>query len=133
MEHIHDIIKRWMDPNGDGNPADGIDGWRLDVAEMVNHNFWKEFRNWVKELNPDAYIVGEIWWDDWNNYKMMDAAPWLKGDEFDAVMNYRFARALKNFVVNKRDQINTQGFIDTINTLYRQYPKENTSVSYEPS
>jgi cyclomaltodextrinase / maltogenic alpha-amylase / neopullulanase len=126
--HVHDIVKRWMDPNGDGNPADGIDGWRLDVAEMVNHNFWKEFRSWVKGINPNAYIVGEIWWDDWKNYKMMDATPWLKGDEFDAVMNYRFARAVKNFVINKKDQVNAQGFIDTVNTLYRQYPKENNYV-----
>ncbi|MHB8931215.1 MAG: glycoside hydrolase family 13 protein [Melioribacteraceae bacterium] len=127
-EHIHEIVKRWMDPNGDGNPNDGIDGWRLDVAEMVNHNFWKEFRTWVKGINSNAYIVGEIWWDDWKNYKMMNASPWLKGDEFDAVMNYRFARDVKNFVINKKDQIGPQGFIDSLNTLYRQYPKENNYV-----
>lgn len=123
-EYIHQIVKRWMDPNGDGNPADGIDGWRLDVAEQVNHNFWKTFRTWVKGLNPNAYIVGEIWWEDWPKYKMMDASPWLKGDEFDAVMNYRFARALKSFVINQKEKINAQGFIDSLNTLYKQYPHE---------
>ncbi len=127
-EHIHAVVKRWMDPNNDGNPNDGIDGWRLDVAEMVNHNFWKEFRIWVKQINPDAYITGEIWWDDWKNDKMMVASPWLKGDEFDAVMNYRFARAVKHFVVNKNNQVKTEGFIDSINTLYHQYPKENNYV-----
>lgn len=127
-EHVHSIIQRWMDPNGDGNPNDGIDGWRLDVAEMVNHNFWKEFRTWVKEINPDAYIVGEIWWEDWSNYKMMNAAPWLKGDQFDAVMNYRFVRALKNFVINKKDQIGPQGLIDSLNALYKEYPTENNYV-----
>lgn len=124
-QHIQAIVQRWMDPNGDGNPNDGIDGWRLDVAEMVNHNFWKEFRTWVKGINPDAYIVGEIWWDDWSKYKMMNAAPWLKGDQFDAVMNYRFVRALKNFVINKKDQIGPQGLIDSLNTLYKEYPTEN--------
>jgi glycosidase len=124
-EHIHEIVKRWMDPNGDGNPNDGIDGWRLDVAEMVNHNFWKEFRTWVKGINLNAYIVGEIWWEDWSKYKMMNAAPWLKGDEFDAVMNYRFVRALKNFVINKKDPIGPQGLIDSLNTLYKDYPVEN--------
>ncbi len=127
-EHVRDIVKRWMDPDCDGNPIDGIDGWRLDVAEMVNHNFWKEFRTWVKGINKNAYIVGEIWWDDWQNYKMMIATPWLKGDEFDAVMNYRFARAVKNFVVNRKDQIDAQGFTDSLNTLYTQYPKENNYV-----
>ena len=104
-EYIHSILKRWMDPDNDGNLSKGIDGWRLDVAEMINHNFWKLFRKWVKEINPEAYIVGEIWWDDWKNYKMMDASPWLKGNEFDAVMNYRFARALKDFVINKKDKV----------------------------
>jgi len=125
-EHVHDIVKRWMDPNGDGDPSDGIDGWRLDVAEMVEHNFWKEFRTWVKNINPEAYIVGEIWWDDWNNYKMMNAAPWIQGDQFDAVMNYRFARALKNFVINKKDHIGPRGFIDSLQTIYKDYPVQNT-------
>ena len=127
-EHIHDIVKRWMDPNGDGDPSDGIDGWRLDVAEQVNHNFWKEFRTWVKGINPNAYIVGEIWWDDWNKNVMMDARPWLKGDEFDAVMNYRFARALKRFVINQKERLNPSGFADSLNTLYTQYPTENNYV-----
>jgi len=124
-EYIHSILKRWMDPDNDGNLSKGIDGWRLDVAEIIPHNFWKLFRKWVKEINPEAYIVGEIWWDDWKNYKMMNAAPWLKGDEFDAVMNYRFARALKYFVINKKEKVGPQGLVDSLNTLYKQYPKEN--------
>jgi cyclomaltodextrinase / maltogenic alpha-amylase / neopullulanase len=127
-EHIYNIVKRWMDPNDDGNPSDGIDGWRLDVAEQVNHNFWKLFRTWVKGINPNAYIVGEIWWDDWNNYKMMNASPWIQGDQFDAVMNYRFARALKSFVINKKDKITPQGLVDSLNTLYKQYPFESNYV-----
>lgn len=127
-EHIHAVIQRWMDPNGDGNSSDGIDGWRLDVAEMVNHKFWKEFRTWVKNINPEAYIVGEIFWDDWQKDKMMNAAPWLQGDEFDAVMNYRFARALKEFILNKKTQIGPEGFVDSLNTLYKQYPTENNYV-----
>jgi len=127
-EHVHAVVKRWMDPDGNGNPEDGIDGWRLDVAEMVSHNFWKEFRSWVKGINPDAYITGEIWWDDWSKYKMMNAAPWLKGDEFDAVMNYRFARAVKNYAVDRQKQINAREFVDSLNNLYAQYPKENNYV-----
>ena len=50
-----------MDPNNDGNPEDGIDGWRLDVAAEVPINFWKEFRKWVKEINPDSYITGDLY------------------------------------------------------------------------
>ena len=58
----------------------GIDGWRLDVpAEIDDDSFWQEFHRRVKAVNPDAYIVGEIW---------TEAKRWLQGDQFDAVMNY---------------------------------------------
>lgn len=127
-EHIHKIVKRWMDPNGDGDPSDGIDGWRLDVAEMVNHNFWKDFRVWVKSINPDAYLVGEVWWENWNNNKMFNAAPWLQGDQFDAVMNYRFTRAVKRFVSDVKLGIGPSGFIDSLIQQYRDYNKENLFV-----
>ncbi len=124
-EHIHNIVKRWGDPNGDGNPEDGIDGWRLDVADMVNINFWKDFRKWVKEINPNAYITGEIWWEDWSKNKIYNASPWLQGDTFDAVMNYRFARAVKRFVADKKLQIVADGFIDSLYNQYRDYNHEN--------
>ncbi len=123
--HIHKIVKRWMDPNGDGDPSDGIDGWRLDVAEMVNHKFWKRFRKWVKAINPNAYLSGEVWWQDWKNNKMFNAAPWLQGDEFDAVMNYRFARAVKKFVADVKTQISAKVFEDSLKNQYRDYNKEN--------
>lgn len=126
-EHIKNIVQRWMDPNNDGNPSDGIDGWRLDVAEMVNIKFWKEFRKWVKEINPDAYLTGEVWWEDWGNNKMFNASPWL-GDAFDAVMNYRFARAIKHFVVNKENKINSESFIDTLKNIYSDYDWEHVQV-----
>ena len=45
QSHIHAIVKRWMDPNNDGDPSDGIDGWRLDVAETVNINFGKHLED----------------------------------------------------------------------------------------
>jgi glycosidase len=125
-EHIYAIIKRWMAP--DGNASDGIDGWRLDVAEKVNIVFWKQFRTWVKEENPDAYITGEIWWDDWQKNKMFNASPWLQGDSFDGVMNYRFAQAVKSFVVDINDQISPEAFSDSIKAIAADYPKENIFV-----
>ncbi|MFM8656174.1 MAG: alpha-amylase family glycosyl hydrolase, partial [Chthoniobacterales bacterium] len=59
-DYIFAATKRWMDPDGDGNPADGIDGWRLDVAFCVAHPFWKKWRKVVKETNPEAYITAEL-------------------------------------------------------------------------
>ena len=81
-KHIFDITRRWMDPDGDGDPSDGVDGWRLDVALDVGLPFWKDWRELVKSINPEAIIIAEIW---------DDAAPYLTGDAFDTQMNYPFA------------------------------------------
>ena len=61
----------------------GIDGWRLDVPYEINDDsFWREFRRVCKAVNPGCYLTGEIWGE---------ASRWLKGDQFDAVMNYRLS------------------------------------------
>ena len=66
-----------------------IDGWRLDVADEISHVFWKKFRKAIKEINPNALIIGEIW-----HY----AGDFLEGDEWDTVMNYPFYLAVQAFV-----------------------------------
>lgn len=72
----------------------GIDGWRLDVPfEIKTPGFWQEFRERVKAINPDAYIVGEVW---------TDARAWLQGDQFDAVMNYLFTAPVIAFTAGDR-------------------------------
>ena len=64
----------------------GIDGWRLDVPNEIDDDaFWQEFRRRVKAVNPEAYIVGEIWGEP---------SRWLQGDQFDGVMNYPLRRAI---------------------------------------
>ncbi len=92
-DHLFAVTRRWMDPNGDGDPSDGIDGWRLDVASDINANFWAPWRQLVKSINPDAYIVAELW---------EESRAWLDGKTFDAVMNYPVARAAQRFFVNQR-------------------------------
>ncbi|MFP4331107.1 MAG: glycoside hydrolase family 13 protein [Alkalispirochaetaceae bacterium] len=67
----------------------GIDGWRLDVPEEIDDPpFWREFRSRVRGINPEAYILGEIW---------HHAPDWLEGDRFDGLMNYPFSRGLLGF------------------------------------
>jgi len=127
-EYIAAAVRRWMDPNGDGNPEDGIDGWRLDVAEKVSGAFWREFRTWVRSINPEAYIVGEVWWEDWNNDKMFNAAPWLQGDMFDAVMNYRWAREAFRFFGGGKDNISASQFLKRLQALLDDYPRASNYV-----
>jgi glycosidase len=122
--YIHSIVKRWMDPDGDGNPSDGVDGWRLDAAEMAPAGFWVDFRKRVKDVNPDAYLVGEVWWEDWPNDKMFNAAPWLRGDQFDAVMNYRWAREVVRFFAGDSLRITPSEFDRRLTTQRADYREE---------
>ena len=59
-EYILNCVKRWMDPLNNGDIYKGLDGWRLDCANLVGKKFWYDFRSLVKKINPDALIVGEI-------------------------------------------------------------------------
>ncbi|HUN64615.1 MAG TPA: glycoside hydrolase family 13 protein [Bacteroidota bacterium] len=126
--YIHAVVRRWMDPHNTGNPADGVDGWRLDAADRVPLGFWRQFRSWVKTINPDAYITGEIYWEDWQKDKMFNAAPWLKGDAFDAVMNYRWARELYTYFLNRKETISATEFAARLEALLRDYPAANDAV-----
>ena len=113
-KYIFDITKRWLAPNG--KIKDGIDGWRLDVAFCIKHPFWKSWRKHVKKINPEAYIVAEIV-DSINNLK-----PYLKGDEFDAVMNYNFAYISSEYFVNSKNKILTSEFDRKLRQLRNAFP-----------
>lgn len=93
-QHIFQVSARWLDPNGDGDPSDGVDGFRLDVAGEIPMDFWREYKTFVKGINPEAYLVGEIWWLHWPD-SFLDPQPYL-GDQFDAVMNYRWYQAARS-------------------------------------
>jgi len=88
-QHIFDVTRRWMDPDGDGDPSDGIDGWRLDVPLDVGLPFWEDWRELVKSINPDAVIIAEIW---------QPADPYLTGKHFDTQMHYPFAHAVTDWL-----------------------------------
>lgn len=90
-----------------------IDGWRLDVSNEIDHAFWREFRQRVKTAKPDAYIVGEIW---------HDALPWLRGEQFDAVMNYPFGMAITDFLLTKPWSRGAVDFVHRINSISFMYP-----------
>jgi cyclomaltodextrinase len=93
-DYIFAAVRRWMDPEGNGHIAAGIDGWRLDVADEVNHRFWKSFRKLVRSINPEAYLTGEV------IEPVKGIIPYLKGDQFDAVMNYNFMFIACDFFIN---------------------------------
>lgn len=89
-----------------------IDGWRLDVANEIDHKFWRRFREEIKSVKPDAFIIGEAW---------DGAESYLNGDQYDSVMNYPFMYALINYFAKNSFTINE--FDAYINNLFARYRK----------
>lgn len=77
----------------------GIDGWRLDVPWKADPEFWKVFYEAVKRVNPEAYIVGEVW---------RDPTHWLKGETCDGIMNYPLREYLLDYCVH--DHMDAEDF-----------------------
>jgi glycosidase len=115
-DYIFASTRRWMDPDGDGDPSDGIDGWRLDVAFCVGHPFWKKWRKVVKEANPEAYVTAEL------IDPVPALTPYLEGDEFDAVMNYNFAFACSDYFADDKKRIKTSEFDRRLRELREAFP-----------
>jgi neopullulanase len=113
------VAEHWMEV--------GIDGWRLDVPNEIDDDaFWRDFRDTVKGVDPEAYIVGEIW---------HEAQRWLQGDQFDAVMNYPFLSPTISFfgadTLRDYDKlhltfepINADAFADEVESVFSMYDWE---------
>lgn len=91
--------------------SQGMDGWRLDVANEVSDETWQNFRESVKALNSDAVIIGEIW---------TDATKYILGDMYDSVMNYMFRTAVTNFAKGT----NATTTMKEMEKLRERYPEE---------
>ena len=91
----------------------GIDGWRLDVANEINHEFWRAFKRAVKEEKEDAFLIGEIW---------ENSAIWLMGDQFDSTMNYSFSYICREFFAEGK--IDAEEFAQKICQMNLRYPSQ---------
>ena len=126
-EYVWSVAEHWL--------RFGIDGWRLDVpAEIDDPPFWAEFRRRCRAVNPEAYLVGEIW----------HVAPeWVAGDRFDALMNYPLAEATIGFVGGRSlnepllrshheygqvTRLDGAGFAARLRQLLAAYAPETTAV-----
>ena len=122
-EHIFSVTRRWLDPNGDGDPSDGVDGFRLDVAVEVGMDFWRDYRRVVRAVNPDAYLCGEVWYATWPD-DIIQPAPYLQGDMFDGVMNYLKFRLLRGTLARRAPLVDVAGFGDSLLAIERGYRPE---------
>lgn len=114
-EYIMEIAEYWI--------KFGIDGWRLDVPfEITAEGFWQEFRDRVKAINPEAYIVGEVWGD---------SRQWLDGTQFDGVMNYLFAAPTIAFTAGERvdiSQVESRSYTPYPPLFAREYAEKMEEV-----
>ena len=107
-----DVCRKWVKDYG-------IDGLRFDVANEVSHTFLKELHSEMKAINPDIYLLGEIW---------HNAMGWLRGDEFDAVMNYPLGQSIKDFWIDS--SLTGEDFEYTVNRCYTGYMQQTNDVLF---
>lgn len=96
-----------------------IDGIRLDVANELSHTLCRQLRTALKAIKPDFYILGEVW---------HDAMPWLRGDEFDSVMNYVFTDSMNDFWLY--EDKTAKDFEYAINRCFTMYPQQINRVLF---
>lgn len=111
-EYVIGVCRKWVEKFD-------VDGIRLDVANEISHSLCKELRRAMKEIKEDIYILGEIW---------HDAMPWLRGDEFDSVMNYPLGQSIKDFWIDK--SLTNEDFEFTINRCYTGYMQQTNDVLF---
>ena len=107
------VIAHWL--------ATGIDGFRLDVADELPDEFLKLLYDRVKEINPDAYVLGEVWEDASNKTAYGKRRKYFTNAELDSVMNYPFRTAIINFI---RGWDNGHTLKDTVMSIVENYPEE---------
>jgi cyclomaltodextrinase len=123
--HIFAVTKRWLAPNG--VVAIGVDGFRLDVADHIGLGFWRDYRKFVRSIKPEAYLVGEIWWEQWPD-RLMNPVSFTSGDVFDAVMFYQVYRPARYFFAKTDFEIDAAAFKDSLQFQWNRLSKETQSA-----
>ena len=122
-KHVFKVAERWLAPKNYGANY-GIDGFRLDVADEIGLDFWRDFRKHVKTINPEAFLVGEVWWENWP-HKMMDPRPYISDDVFDAIMYYQPFKHVRAFFAKPSEHIDAQQLKEALGAMITGIPDAN--------
>ncbi len=96
-----------------------VDGIRFDVGNEVSHAFLKQLRLELKRINPDVYLLGEIW---------HDSISWMRGDEYDSVMNYPFVSSINEFWLDPGADRRELEY--AVNRCFSMYQKQQTEILF---
>lgn len=108
------VIHKWLNF--------GVAGWRLDVADELPDEFIQELRQEIKQINPHAVLIGEVWEDASNKISYDKPRQYFLGDELDATMNYPFRDSFLGFILGQSDSIDVH---QEVMSLFENYPREN--------
>ncbi len=106
------VLKKWL--------QNGAGGYRLDVADELPDFFLEKLRNSIKEEDPDAVIIGEVWEDASNKIAYDERRKYLQGAELDSVMNYPLKDAVIDYILSG----NLKSLRETVAMLLDNYPKQ---------
>lgn len=114
-----EVIQYFSDLCADWALRYGVDGIRFDVGNEVSHRFLKAVRRRLKAINPEFYLLGEIW---------HDASQWLMGDEYDSVMNYPLMESVNDFFLDR--ELKSRDLEAMLNRCYTMYMRQNNEVLF---
>jgi len=104
VKYLVDAARHWV-------AEFDIDGWRLDVANEIDHKFWRKFCRAVRKVKPDCFVLGELW---------HNALLWINGAEFDSTMHYPLIWKIEELIVKQGKPSN---FANQINEILHWYPE----------
>ena len=105
IAYFCDVCRHWLRQYD-------IDGWRLDVADETNNDFWRMFKKAAQEVKPDAFLIGEVW---------VNANHWLDGSMFHSSMNYDFRKHCRDFFA--KGDIDAKDFNSRLTNMLTRYRK----------
>ncbi|XFA99076.1 glycoside hydrolase family 13 protein [Candidatus Izemoplasma sp. B36] len=104
IDYFMDVCRYWIKEYN-------IDGWRLDVADEVNLDFWRKFKETAVSINPEIVLIGEVW---------QDATYFLDGSMFNSTMNYDFLKHAKAFFTGSIDAYDFDARVTNMLIRYRE-------------
>ena len=99
----------------------GCDGFRLDVADELPSEFLSLLKKQIRELRPDALLLGEVWEDASNKVAYGQRRRYFVDGQLDSVMNYPFRTAILNYL---RQHDDGRQLADTVMTIQENYPRQ---------